>query len=66
MWKFKSCPRCNGDILLDRDHYGWYGQCLQCGYQHDLKSIVEAQQQAEIKNKMAASESYEQGSLSLH
>ena len=36
MLRLKSCPRCKGDILIDRDHLGWYEQCLQCGYQHDL------------------------------
>ena len=32
MWKFKSCPRCGGDIFVDRDLDGWREQCLQCGY----------------------------------
>ncbi len=45
MMRFKGCPKCNGDVLLDRDHYGWYEQCLQCGYLRDLRSIVEIQQQ---------------------
>ncbi len=27
-----SCPRCKGDLFLDHDDYGWYWQCLQCGY----------------------------------
>jgi hypothetical protein len=37
MLRLQGCPRCNGDILIDRDHLGWYEQCIQCGYQHDLK-----------------------------
>jgi len=37
MWRFRSCPRCKGDIFIDRDYLGWYEHCLQCGYQHDLK-----------------------------
>jgi hypothetical protein len=45
MFRFKSCPRCKGDVLVDRDYYGWYEQCLQCGYQRDLKDMVEVQQQ---------------------
>ncbi len=40
MLRFKSCPRCKGDVLIDRDVYGWYQQCLQCGYQRDLKNMV--------------------------
>ncbi|MEE8420910.1 MAG: hypothetical protein V3R92_05575 [Dehalococcoidales bacterium] len=45
MVRFKSCPRCKGDVLLDRDVYGWYQQCLQCGYQRDLKNIVKTRPQ---------------------
>jgi ssDNA-binding Zn-finger/Zn-ribbon topoisomerase 1 len=37
MLRLKSCPRCTGDILIDRDHFGWFEQCIQCGYQHDIK-----------------------------
>jgi len=45
LWKFKSCPRCDGDIFIDRDPYGWYEQCLQYGYRRDLIDILELEQQ---------------------
>ncbi|MFH1646914.1 MAG: hypothetical protein ABID71_04380 [Chloroflexota bacterium] len=38
MWRLKSCPRCRGDMQIDHDHRGWYEWCLQCGYQHELKT----------------------------
>ncbi|MCX6013020.1 MAG: hypothetical protein NTV30_06355 [Chloroflexi bacterium] len=38
MWKFKGCPRCKGDLYLEKDTYGWYEECLQCGYMKDLQS----------------------------
>ncbi len=41
MWKFRRCPRCNGDVFLDRDEYNWYEHCIQCGHARDLKSIDE-------------------------
>lgn len=41
MWKLKSCPRCGGDVFIDRDEYGWYEQCLQCSYYTGLQSTVE-------------------------
>jgi len=44
-WKFKSCPRCDGDILIDRDLYGWFEQCIQCGYNRDLRNTVKLGQQ---------------------
>ncbi len=33
---FRGCPRCRGDLYLDKDIYGWYRKCLQCGYLQDL------------------------------
>ena len=44
MFSRKSCPRCKGDVRVDRDQYGWYEQCLMCGYMRDLESIVMTQQ----------------------
>ena len=41
MWKTKSCPRCGGDMFLSSDFYGYYEQCLQCSYMHELKDIAE-------------------------
>ena len=32
MLYLKGCPRCAGDIYADRDEYGEYRQCLQCGF----------------------------------
>lgn len=31
-----KCPKCGGSLFLDRDRYGWYEQCLQCGYEKTL------------------------------
>jgi len=35
-WKFKSCPRCNGDLFLDQEIDGWYEHCILCGYVRDV------------------------------
>ena len=32
----KLCPRCQGDIHVNRDMYGEYKECLQCGYMEDI------------------------------
>ena len=46
MLKLKECPRCkNGSVALDRDSYGWYEYCIQCGYMRDLTSMAESGQQ---------------------
>lgn len=51
MWKFKSCPKCDGDLYVDWDMNGWYVQCLQCGYLSDLDSILKAKKEATRKEK---------------
>ena len=33
----KSCPRCVGDIQSNRDSYGAYKKCLQCGWMEDAE-----------------------------
>ena len=38
MLKLKGCPRCGGDLRADRDLYGSYEQCIQCGYMKDLSN----------------------------
>ena len=38
----RKCPKCGGSLYLDRDQFGFFEQCLQCGLVSDLKEIVEA------------------------
>ncbi len=42
MWKLKACPRCGGDVFIDKGLDNWYMACLQCGYQRELREIVVA------------------------
>jgi len=39
MWMMKNCPRCGGDMFIERDSYGWYEKCLQCGYCGESKGL---------------------------
>ena len=32
---FKSCPRCHGDLYDDKDYYGPFIICVQCGFHRD-------------------------------
>ena len=32
MFWLKSCSRCGGDLYDDRDQYGYYIACIQCGH----------------------------------
>jgi hypothetical protein len=51
VWKVKNCPRCGGDMFIDRDIYGWYEKCLQCGYCCELRDLDEFKQGTGRKNK---------------
>lgn len=45
MLKLKGCPKCKtGDIAPDRDYYGRYEYCIQCGYIHDLVNVTKVDQ----------------------
>ncbi len=39
-WRIKSCPRCGGDLFMDRDMDSWYEQCLQCSYRVELQPVA--------------------------
>ena len=32
MYWLKACPRCRGDLHEEKDLYGAYVSCIQCGY----------------------------------
>jgi hypothetical protein len=35
----RACPRCVGDLHTNRDMYGTYKECLQCGYMLDINKV---------------------------
>lgn len=43
VWKLKSCPRCGGDLYIDRDIDSWFAQCLQCSHWRELGNSSKAQ-----------------------
>ncbi len=47
-WRLKSCPRCGGDLLIDKDLDNWYEQCLQCSYRKELKPVKEYKEPASV------------------
>jgi len=62
MWKFKSCPRCGGDVFIDSDEeHRWYEQCLQCGFFHELKDIAKFSEQSADRDKERVSSSVKAG-----
>ena len=52
---FKGCPKCHGDLYVDRDLYGTYIQCFQCAFMVDVAAALEAKRSLESKiNRQAA------------
>jgi hypothetical protein len=39
MWKIKACPRCNGDLYMEKEIDGWYESCLQCGHRREMEEL---------------------------
>ena len=38
--KKAKCPKCGGNIYLDSDYYGWFEECIQCGYTRNMQKIA--------------------------
>ncbi|MBI2847047.1 MAG: hypothetical protein HYX82_04110 [Chloroflexi bacterium] len=50
MW-LKACPKCKGDMFIDHDAYGYFKECLQCGYLVDINIDEEASIRPELVEK---------------
>jgi len=37
MVRFKACPRCHGDLILERELDGTHWSCLQCGGEYPVR-----------------------------
>jgi hypothetical protein len=33
-----QCPKCGGRVFINTDSYGWYAQCIICGYLKNLEA----------------------------
>ena len=54
MQKLRRCPRCGGNMFLERDMDSLYEVCLQCSYQRELGIIAKFQgQPSEIQREPA-------------
>ena len=36
----KACKRCGGDLSLERDKYGAYIECIQCGSVLNVSEMI--------------------------
>ena len=51
MWRLKGCQKCGGDVFIERDEYGWYQECLQCGWRDELTVSFKTAGQPATKDK---------------
>jgi uncharacterized Zn finger protein (UPF0148 family) len=49
----RACPKCGGDLFMDRDMYGGYVKCLQCG----LMRYTEEEQRPAARKRESVLES---------
>lgn len=68
----KHCPRCQGLMVLERDWYGEFGDCLACGYVHELQRATpedllkeEQLQEGKKRKRRAPSHGSGRGRVSL-
>ncbi len=52
-WRLKSCPRCGGDLFIDRDMDFWYELCLQCSYRVELRTLAEFKEPVSAGEKLS-------------
>ena len=51
--------------MLERDRWGWYEQCIQCGYLRDLENPAEEEGQNRQVERNKSSPSYVIGERTL-
>lgn len=59
MFYFKACTKCQGDLSLEKDSYGLFLKCLQCG------KLVEVEETKDKPSVLHGSISYEAAIHSL-
>jgi len=52
-WRINKCPRCQGNMFLEKDEFGWYEHCLQCSYSQELEGIYEFNKKPTQREKKA-------------
>ena len=47
--KDRRCPKCGGNLYIDRDWQGWYEQCLQCAYMRDFEVVYKSKDKVRVE-----------------
>ena len=49
MFHLKGCPKCRGDLFFEKDFYGSFFRCLQCGLFIDVEARVTGQNKETVE-----------------
>ena len=47
----KACKRCGGDLSLERDKYGAYVECIQCGAVLNVSEMISRDTKAKSEHQ---------------
>jgi len=39
MKTFRRCPKCKSMLNLVKDQYGWFVECISCGFTRDIEHL---------------------------
>lgn len=48
MFILRSCPRCLGDLYQERDSFGYFVRCLQCGHEIQLSRGLDVRERLSL------------------
>lgn len=51
VWKIKKCPKCENELVIQREREIWYESCVLCGYSRDISNLVAENTVGQIKLK---------------
>ena len=49
MFYLKGCPKCRGDLFFEKDFYGSFFRCLQCGLIADVELLEPGQNKKTVE-----------------
>ena len=52
----RSCPRCRGSMIPEKDRHGDYATCLLCGYVHEAETVPAEQIEEEVSEQKGRKE----------
>ena len=52
MKRYQNCPKCKGILNIAKDQYGWFVECINCGFTRDIDLLQVKRDKFSGKNTM--------------